>query len=172
MGSKSSGGTLSPALRRLGGTWLAEEILPQGKDGSLRRVTKDAGRRRAFARAKRARRLECPGVTVEPRRASCPCRLLRGDPRLAVRQDLSPWARPDASAGPAGRGTHRAAIDDTPPRSPRASSQLSTTTEKNKNFAFFGRFGGLRLAGRPGGGPGGPSPAARRPSIARALIAQ
>ena len=48
-GSTSSGGTLSPALRRLGGTWRAEEDLQQSKGGSLRRVTKGVRRRRAFA---------------------------------------------------------------------------------------------------------------------------
>ena len=49
------------------------------------------------------------------------------------------------------------------------SAQLSTTTEKNKNFAFLGRFGGLRLAEER---PGGPVASLRGGVHARTLIAQ
>ena len=46
------------------------------------------------------------------------------------------------------------AIDAPPPLSPRSNAQLSTTTEKSKNFAFFGRFWRLRLAETARNGPG------------------
>ena len=62
------------------------------------------------------------GVSGKMRSASqskLSVQVVRGGHNSAVRQDLSLWARPDASAGPAGRGTRRAATDDTPPRSPR-----------------------------------------------------
>ena len=64
------------------------------------------------------------------------------------------------------------AIDAPPPLSPRSNAQLSTTTEKSKNFAFFGRFWRLRLAEAVRGSPGVSGAAAGRYHRTRELIAQ
>ena len=110
-----------------------------------------AGRRRPFARAKRG---PTTGVTGKVRKCLAehirPCQFQAGGHPYAVRQDLSHWARTAA-----GRtwDTSPQAIDAPPPLSPRSNAQLSTTTEKSKNFAFLGRSGRLRLAGA-GDGPG------------------
>lgn len=74
--------------------------------------------------------------------------VVRGEHNSAVRQDLSPWARPDASAGPAGRGTRRAATDDTPPRSPRQAHNFQQLLKRAK-FCIFGQILEAE-GGRPG----------------------
>ena len=80
-----------------------------------------------------------------PRRASCPCRLSVEIHPLAVRQDLSQWARPDASAGPAGRGTHSRSELPHPTSAPRAAHNSQQLLKKQKS-CIFGGFWRLRLA--------------------------
>ena len=81
-----------------------------------------------------------------PRRASCPCRLSVEIHPLLVRQDLSLWARPDASAGPAGRGTHSRSELPHPASATSRSRQLSTTTKKQKSCIFLTEIRRAELA--------------------------
>ena len=61
-----------------------------------------------------------------------------------------PW---DTSAQP---------IDAPPPLSPRSNAQLSTTTEKSKNFAFLEQIWEAEAGWTAPEGPGGVAGAARR----------
>lgn len=136
----------------LGGLSPNGWYVPSGRGPPSRQGRKSAqdrevaGRRRPFARAKRG---PTTGVTGKVRKCLAehirPCQFQAGGHPYAVRQDLSHWARTAA-----GRtwDTSPQAIDAPPPLSPRSNAQLSTTTEKSKNFAFLGRFGRPRLAGR------------------------
>ena len=106
-----------------------------------------AGRRRPFARAKRG---PTTGVTGKVRK--CLAEHIRPYQNLAGATPMLSVRTSAIGHGRLGRpwDTSPQAIDAPPPLSPRSNAQLSTTTEKSKNFAFFGRFWRLRLAGRPG----------------------
>ena len=137
----------------LGGLSPNGWYVPSGRGPPSRQGRKSAqdrevaGRRRPFARAKRG---PTTGVTGKVRKCLAeqarPCQIWRGStPMLSVRTSAIGHGQGERS-GPWPWDTSAQPIDAPPPLSPRSNAQLSTTTEKSKNFAFFGRFWRPRLA--------------------------
>ena len=153
----------------MGGTWLPEEVLPQSKDGSPRRTVRlrEGGGRLREPNA--ARRLERPVRSGSASQSTLDLASPGGGdpPMLSVRTSA-------IGHGRLGRpwDTSPQAIDAPPPLSPRSNAQLSTTTEKSKNFAFLADFGGGWLAEAGPGAPDGPGADHKRGRRMLALIAQ
>lgn len=140
-------GSRCAVLRAVGGTCPSEEVLPQGKDGSLRSIVRmrEGGDRLREPNA--ARRLECPARCG----SATQCTLDLADlsqihPKPSVRTSAFGHGRPQA-----GRGPHSRSELPTPHLAHLAQAHSSQQLlKKNKNFAFFGGFCRLRLAERPG----------------------
>jgi hypothetical protein len=159
-------GSRCAVLRAVGGTCPSEEVLPQGKDGSLRSIVRmrEGGDRLREPNA--ARRLECPARCG----SATQCALDLADLsqihlKPSVRTSANGHGRPQA-----GRGPHSRSELPTPHLAHLAQAHsCQQLLKKNKNSAFFGRFGRLRwLSWRTTPGVAGGSARARR----RTLIAQ